>query len=226
MESKVLQETKANGLNYNYLSLGNLKSINTLLNSIDKLPEEAWDGKTDRNKFSVHTMVKVVPIRWTFDSLKRKKITRLKNNEWSITDEALGDLIKYYTREAGVRGLEREIASLCRKAIKDIVKGTKKSIKITVDNLEDYAGIRKFRHGLADKENLLGITTGLAYTDFGGDLLSIEAVTMTGKGRQQITGQLGDVMKESVQAATSYVRSRAVEFGIEPPLFERKDIHA
>ncbi|MCH2678501.1 MAG: endopeptidase La [Alphaproteobacteria bacterium] len=149
----------------------------------------------------------------------------LKNNEWSITDEALGDLIKYYTREAGVRGLEREIASLCRKAIKDIVKGTKKSIKITVDNLEDYAGIRKFRHGLADKENLLGITTGLAYTDFGGDLLSIEAVTMTGKGRQQITGQLGDVMKESVQAATSYVRSRAVEFGIEPPLFERKDIH-
>ena len=149
----------------------------------------------------------------------------LKNNEWSITDEALGDLIKYYTREAGVRGLEREIASLCRKAIKDIVKGTKKSIKITVDNLEDYACIRKFRHGLADKENLLGITTGLAYTDFGGDLLSIEAVTMTGKGRQQITGQLGDVMKESVQAATSYVRSRAVEFGIEPPLFERKDIH-
>ena len=82
MESKVLQETKANGLNYNYLSLGNLKSVNTLLNSIDKLPEEAWDGKTDRNKFSVHTMVKVVPIRWTFDSLKRKKITRLKNNEW------------------------------------------------------------------------------------------------------------------------------------------------
>ena len=149
----------------------------------------------------------------------------LKNNEWSITDEALGDLIKYYTREAGVRGLEREIASLCRKAIKDIVKGAKESIKITVDNLEDYAGIRKFKHGLADKENLLGITTGLAYTDFGGDLLSIEAVTMTGKGRQQITGQLGDVMKESVQAATSYVRSRAVEFGIEPPLFERKDIH-
>tara|TARA_B100000085_G_scaffold135669_1_gene123518 strand:+ start:1317 stop:1955 length:639 start_codon:yes stop_codon:yes gene_type:complete len=82
MESKILQETKANGLNYNYLSLGNLKSVNTLLNSIDKLPEEAWDGETDRNKFSVHTMVKVVPIRWTFDSLKRKKITRLKNNEW------------------------------------------------------------------------------------------------------------------------------------------------
>ena len=149
----------------------------------------------------------------------------LNQEEWSITDEALGDLIKYYTREAGVRGLERALASLCRKAIKEIVQGKAKEVKITQNNLEEYAGIRKFKHGLADKENLLGITTGLAYTDFGGDLLSIEAVVMTGKGRQQITGQLGDVMKESVQAAISYVRSRAVEFGIEPPLFERKDIH-
>ncbi len=162
---------------------------------------------------------------------KRHLITKqldrngLKKEEWSITDEALGDLIKYYTREAGVRGLERELASLCRKAIKKIVKGDIAKVEITPNNLEEYAGIRKFKHGLADKENLLGITTGLAYTDFGGDLLSIEAVTMTGKGRQQITGQLGDVMKESVQAATSYVRSRAVDFGIEPPLFERKDIH-
>ena len=149
----------------------------------------------------------------------------LNQEEWSITDEALGDLIKYYTREAGVRGLERALASLCRKAIKEIVQGKAKEVKITQNNLEEYAGIRKFKHGLADKENLLGITTGLAYTDFGGDLLSIEAVVMTGKGRQQITGQLGDVMKESVQAAISYVRSRAVEFGLEPPLFERKDIH-
>ena len=149
----------------------------------------------------------------------------LKKEEWTISDDALGDLIKYYTREAGVRGLEREIASLCRKAIKEIVKGKKTKVNVNQDNLEEYAGIRKYKHGLADKENLLGITTGLAYTDFGGDLLSIEAVTMAGKGRQQITGQLGDVMKESVQAATSYVRSRAIDFGIEPPVFERKDIH-
>ena len=149
----------------------------------------------------------------------------LSKEEWSISDEAIIDLIKYYTRESGVRSLEREIASLCRKAIKEIVKGKAKQIKITSDNLEEYAGVRKFRHGMADKENLTGITTGLAYTEFGGDLLSIEAVTMTGKGRHQITGQLGDVMKESVQAATSYVRSRAVEFGIEPSIFERKDIH-
>ena len=154
--------------------------------------------------------------------LERNGLTK---EEWAINDEALGDLIKYYTREAGVRGLEREIASLCRKAIKQIVKGEKTKVLITQDNLEDYAGIRKYKHGLADKENLLGITTGLAYTDFGGDLLSIEAVAMTGKGRQQITGQLGDVMKESVQAATSYVRSRAIDFGIEPPVFDRKDIH-
>ena len=159
--------------------------------------------------------------------LIKKQLERngLNQEEWSITDEALGDLIKYYTREAGVRGLERALASLCRKAIKEIVQGKAKEVKITQNNLEEYAGIRKFKHGLADKENLLGITTGLAYTDFGGDLLSIEAVVMTGKGRQQITGQLGEVMKESVQAAISYVRSRAVEFGIEPPLFERKDIH-
>ena len=159
--------------------------------------------------------------------LIKKQLERngLNKDEWSISDEAIGDLIKYYTRESGVRALEREIASLCRKAIKKIVKGKTKVVKITSSNIEEYAGIRKFRHGIADRENLMGITTGLAYTDFGGDLLSIEAVIMSGKGKQQITGQLGDVMKESVQAATSYVRSRAVEFGIEPPLFDRKDIH-
>ena len=156
---------------------------------------------------------------------KQKERNGLKDNEWSISDRAVIDLIRYYTREAGVRGLEREIASLCRKAIKKIVSGKLKNIKITSKNLASYAGVRKYRHGLADKNNLIGVTTGLAYTDFGGDLLSIEAVVMNGKGRQQITGQLGDVMIESVRAATSYVRSRATQFGIEPPFFEKKDIH-
>ena len=156
---------------------------------------------------------------------KQKERNGLKDNEWSISDRAVIDLIRYYTREAGVRGLEREIASLCRKAIKKIVSGKHKNIKITSKNLASYAGVRKYRHGLADKNNLIGVTTGLAYTDFGGDLLSIEAVVMNGKGRQQITGQLGDVMIESVRAATSYVRSRATQFGIEPPFFEKKDIH-
>ena len=156
---------------------------------------------------------------------KQKKRNGLKKDEWSISDGAIIDLIRYYTREAGVRGLEREIASLCRKSIKRIVSGKYSKIKITSKNLASYLGIKKFRYGLADKENLVGVTTGLAYTEFGGDLLSIEAVVMNGKGRQQITGQLGEVMTESVRAATSYVRSRAVEFGIEPPFFEKKDIH-
>ena len=153
---------------------------------------------------------------------KQKKRNGLKKDEWSISDGAIIDLIRYYTREAGVRGLEREIASLCRKSIKRIVSGKYSKIKITSKNLASYLGIKKFRYGLADKENLIGVTTGLAYTEFGGDLLSIEAVVMNGKGRQQITGQLGEVMTESVRAATSYVRSRAVEFGIEPPFFEKK----
>ena len=156
---------------------------------------------------------------------KQKKRNGLKKDEWSISDGAIIDLIRYYTREAGVRGLEREIASLCRKSIKRIVSGKFSKIKITSKNLASYLGIKKFRFGLADKENLIGVTTGLAYTEFGGDLLSIEAVVMNGKGRQQITGQLGEVMTESVRAATSYVRSRSVEFGIEPPFFEKKDIH-
>ena len=156
---------------------------------------------------------------------KQKERNGLKAQEWSISDGAIIDLIRYYTREAGVRGLEREIASLCRKAIKNIVSGKKKNIKVSSRNLQSFAGIKKFRHGLADEDNLIGVTTGLAYTDFGGDLLSIEAVIMNGKGRQQITGQLGDVMTESVRAATSYVKSRATNFGIKPPFFENKDIH-
>ena len=156
---------------------------------------------------------------------KQKERNGLKVQEWSISDGAIIDLIRYYTREAGVRGLEREIASLCRKAIKNIVSGKKKNIKVSSRNLPSFAGIKKFRHGLADEDNLIGVTTGLAYTDFGGDLLSIEAVIMNGKGRQQITGQLGDVMTESVRAATSYVKSRATNFGIKPPFFENKDIH-
>ena len=156
---------------------------------------------------------------------KQKERNGLKAQEWSISDSAIIDLIRYYTREAGVRGLEREIASLCRKAIKNIVSGKKKNIKVSSRNLASFAGIKKFRHGLADEDNLIGVTTGLAYTDFGGDLLSIEAVIMNGKGRQQITGQLGDVMTESVRAATSYVKSRATTFGIKPPFFENKDIH-
>jgi ATP-dependent Lon protease len=152
----------------------------------------------------------------------------LKKGEWAVSDEALRDLIRYYTREAGVRNLEREIANLTRKAIKDILmKKAGKAGKITVTrrNLDKYAGVRKFRFGEAESEDLVGVTTGLAWTEVGGELLTIEAVTLPGKGRVTATGKLGDVMKESVQAAESYVKSRSTVFGILPSIFDKKDIH-
>jgi ATP-dependent Lon protease len=149
----------------------------------------------------------------------------LKKNEWSITDEAVRDIIRYYTREAGVRNLEREIANLTRKAIKDILMKKMERVAVTRRNLEKYAGVRKFRFGEAESEDMVGVTTGLAWTEVGGELLTIEAVTVPGKGRVTATGKLGDVMKESVQAAESFVKSRSYAFGIKPAVFEKKDIH-
>jgi ATP-dependent Lon protease len=150
----------------------------------------------------------------------------LKKSEWSISDSALYDVIRYYTREAGVRNLEREIANLARKAVKEIaITPEIKNIKVTVRNLDKYAGVRKYRFGETEEENLVGIVTGLAWTEVGGELLTVEAILIPGKGKMTITGKLGDVMQESIQAANAYVRSRAAEFGIEPPLFEKKDIH-
>jgi len=149
----------------------------------------------------------------------------LKPEEWSITDDALRDIIRYYTREAGVRNLEREIASLTRKSIKDILMKKIPSVKVTSRNVGKYLGVQKFNYGEVEKEDLVGMTTGLAYTEVGGDLLVIEAVTVPGKGKVTITGKLGDVMQESAQAALSYVRSRALDYGITPPTFQLKDIH-
>ena len=149
----------------------------------------------------------------------------LKEGEWKIEDAALFDLIRYYTREAGVRNLEREIANLTRKAVKEIVSGKKTSVVVTQDNLGDYAGIRKHRYGEVEGEDQIGVVTGLAWTEVGGDTLQIESVMLPGKGRMQTTGKLGDVMKESIDAARSYVRSKATTFGIKPPTFETKDIH-
>jgi len=149
----------------------------------------------------------------------------LKPAEWTISDNALLDLIRYYTREAGVRNLEREIANLARKAIKEILSEGVERVAVTRRNLAKYGGVRKFRYGEAETEDLIGVTTGLAWTEVGGELLSIEAVMLPGKGKMTTTGKLGDVMKESVQAAESYVKSRAVQFGIKPTVFEKKDIH-
>src|SRR5436305_14787178 len=150
----------------------------------------------------------------------------VRKNEWSISDDSIRDLIRYYTREAGVRNLEREIANLTRKAIKDILMNKAARVSVTRRNLDKYAGVRRFRFGETEAEDLVGVTTGLAWTEVGGELLTVESVTLPGKGRVTATGKLGDVMKESVQAAESYVKARSHAFGIKPSLIERKDIHA
>ena len=156
---------------------------------------------------------------------KATKDHALEESEFSVTEGAIREIIRTYTREAGVRNLERELSKLARKAVTEIMKTKKKSVKVTVKNVEDYLGVPKFRFGQAEKNPLVGVVTGLAWTEVGGDLLTIEAVGMPGKGKMTVTGNLRDVMKESISAAASYVRSRAIEFGIEPPNFERLDIH-
>lgn len=150
----------------------------------------------------------------------------LKEGEWSVSDGALRDLVRYYTREAGVRNLEREIAKLVRKATKEIVmEPDVDHVKVTSRNLEKYSGVKRFRYGEIEEEDKVGVTTGLAWTEVGGEILQIEAIMMQGKGRMTITGKLGDVMTESIQAAKSYVQSKAPEFGIKPTLFHKRDIH-
>jgi ATP-dependent Lon protease len=156
---------------------------------------------------------------------KQVKAHGLKKTEWSVTDEALRDLIRYYTREAGVRNLEREVANLARKGIKEILMRKLGKVAVTRRNLEKYAGVKRFRFGELEETDLVGVTTGLAWTEVGGELLTIEAVTLPGKGKVTATGKLGDVMRESVQAAESYVKSRSIVFGIPPTMFEKKDIH-
>ncbi len=156
---------------------------------------------------------------------KQVEAHALKEGEWSITDPGLRDLIRYYTREAGVRNLERELANLARKAVREIVSKKAKSVAITPKNLEKYAGVRKFRFGEMEGEDAVGVVTGLAWTEVGGETLTIEAVMLPGKGRMQATGKLGDVMKESIDAARSYVRSRSLSIGVTPPTFDKRDIH-
>jgi len=151
----------------------------------------------------------------------------LKKGEWSISDSGLRDLVRYYTRESGVRNMERELANLARKAIKEILISKKKdkTVGVTSRNLGKWLGVKKYRFGEIESDDLVGITTGLAWTEVGGELLSIEAVMVPGKGKMTITGKLGDVMTESIQAAKSFVQSRAGQFGIHPTMFTKKDIH-
>ncbi|MDE2303678.1 MAG: endopeptidase La [Sphingomonadales bacterium] len=149
----------------------------------------------------------------------------LKKGEFTLTREGLRDLIRYYTREAGVRTLEREIARLARKVLRAILEGKVSAVTITPENLGDYAGVRKFRHGVSEEEHQVGAVTGLAWTEVGGELLTIESVTVPGKGQVRTTGKLGEVMNESVQAAFSFVRARSPAYGIKPSLIQRKDLH-
>ncbi len=156
---------------------------------------------------------------------KEVKNHGLKAKEFTLSDEALTAIIRTYTREAGVRNLKREIAKVTRKALTSIVKKETDSVTVTPDNLDDFLGVPKYRFGLAEKEDQVGVVTGLAYTSVGGELLSIEALRLPGKGRMKTTGKLGDVMKESIEAASSYVRSISPQIGVKPPRFDRLDIH-
>ncbi|GAA6149607.1 endopeptidase La [Pseudooceanicola nitratireducens] len=156
---------------------------------------------------------------------KQIKNHGLRKGEFEVSDEALMEMIRRYTREAGVRNLERELGKLARKAVTSIIKGEAETVTVTGENLDEYLGVKKYRYGLAEKEDQIGVVTGLAYTSVGGDLLQIEALRLPGKGRMKTTGKLGDVMKESIDAASSYVRSIAPEIGVKPPRFDTMDIH-
>lgn len=223
---EVLDPEQNNTFNDHYLELdydlSNVMFITTA-NTLD-MPQPLMDrmeiihlsGYTEAEKLQI-TRRHLLP--------KQMEAHGLKKREFSVTDTAILQLIRTYTLEAGVRNLEREIANLCRKAVRRLSSPKYKSVKITTKNLNTYAGVPRYRHGEADLEDTVGVTTGLAWTEVGGELLSIEAVMLPGKGKMQITGKLGEVMQESVQAAASYVKSRAPQFGIEPPLFEKRDIH-
>mgnify|MGYP000621834588 CR=1 FL=1 len=156
---------------------------------------------------------------------KQTKNHGLKAKEFELTEGGLTDIIRYYTREAGVRNLEREIAKICRKALTQILKKEAETVRVTPENLEDFLGVKRFKFGLAEEDDQIGVVTGLAWTSVGGDLLSIEALRLPGKGRMKTTGKLGDVMKESIDAASSFVRSISPDIGVKPPKFDKIDIH-
>ena len=195
----------------------------TTANSL-KMPQPLLD-RMEIIRLSGYTEDEKVEITKRHLLPKEIKLHGLKKAEFSINEEAIRMLVRHYTREAGVRNLEREIANLCRKAIKEVLLKKTESVKITGRNLRKYAGIPRYHYGQAEMEHQIGVTTGLAYTEVGGDLLAIEAVIVNGKGKMLITGKLGDVMQESAQAAMSYVRSKAEKLGIDSTLFEKKDIH-
>jgi ATP-dependent Lon protease len=183
---------------------------------LDRLEIIRLDGYTEEEKVAIAR-----------DHLLARQLERngLTVDDVSVSDDALRRVVVDYTREAGVRNLERELSTLARKAVKELMISKKKSVKVTERTLEEFLGVPKYRFGEIESDDQVGIVTGLAWTDVGGELLTIEGVMMPGKGKMTVTGNLRDVMKESISAAASYVRSRAITYGIEPPMFDKRDIH-
>ncbi len=224
---EVLDPEQNTAFNDHYLELDyDLSDVMfvTTANSLN-MPQPLLD-RMEIIRLSGYTEDEKVEIALRYLIPKQMKRHGLAEKEWDISKDALRDILRYYTREAGVRSLEREISKLLRKAIKEILSDPQtKSIKVTQKNLKDFLGVRRFKYGESETEDRVGTTTGLAWTEVGGDILFIEAVMLPGKGKMIITGKLGDVMQESVQAAASYIRSKSTEFGVIPPVFEKNDIH-
>ena len=191
-------------------------TLNILPPLLDRLEVIRIPGYTEDEKVNIANNY-LIP--------KQLKDNGLKTDEWNLDKDSIKDIIRSYTKESGVRNLEREISKLARKTVKRILVNEGDSKKINSENLSDYLGVKKYKYGEIESENKVGIVTGLAWTEFGGEILKIESAVMPGKGKMQITGKLGDVMQESVKAAKSYVRSKSLEFGIIPPIFEKKDFH-
>ncbi len=223
---EVLDPEQNSKFNDHYLEvdydLSNVMFVTTA-NSL-KMPRPLLD-RMEIIRLSGYTENEKVEIAKAHLLPKQIKEHGLKAGEFTVEDDALRDLIRYYTREAGVRTLEREIARLARKSLRQIIENAKTSVTITTENLRDYSGVRKFRYGVGEVEDQIGAVTGLAWTEVGGELLTLEAVTVPGKGQIRTTGKLGDVMKESIQAALSFIKARAPEYGINPGIFQRRDIH-
>ncbi len=200
----------------NVLFLATSNSYNMPRPLLDRMEVIRLSGYTEDEKLAIAKQ-HLIP--------KQMKEHLLKEEEFKVADDAVRDIIRYYTQEAGVRNLEREISNLARKTVKELMVAKEKSVSVSRKNLGKYLGVQKHNFGMAEKEDQVGATTGLAYTEVGGDLLQIESVMVAGKGKVTITGKLGEVMQESAQAAFSYIRSRSAEYGILPPLFQTKDIH-
>ena len=191
-------------------------TLNILPPLLDRLEVIRIPGYTEDEKVNIANNY-LIP--------KQIKENGIKNDEWELGADVLKDIIQNYTKEAGVRNLEREISKVARKTVKNILSDKIKKLEINKENLSDYLGVKKFKYNEIESDNKIGVATGLAWTEFGGEILKIESAVMPGKGKMQITGQLGSVMQESVKAAKSYIRSKSLEYGIIPPVFEKKDFH-